>query len=330
MDAQVRNYVTQAQCDAEISYGHVIDTTLQDWTTMPLTLNSEFTDYPESADPNRQAPKWWLTSNLFGAEMVIGPDLQDYVSAPSSLMFKYTGSGGNQHLGGLTQGIALRNVLQTKGTYRLIFSYLSDDDSIIFMPFVRLVDAGGYIIGSKSFPTMEIGDSGDIWHIYDRMITFDSITEDAVALQLFIIFKRIKDGAFQLNIDDVDFHYGFDITSAPYRIPTFPSAVPPSLSTVFKRTTKGEGHVLVTRGGKIKHKGTIQFGNVPTAQLEKMKAAWAFEKGHRLNIESVLPHRANVTLPKELRFHWPGEEFDSTPSWSLEDKHHINVPLQEI
>lgn len=325
MNSQVRDYYTAAQSESGIAFAYVIDTELQDWTSMPLTLNSEFSDFPVLPDPNKQIPQYWQLSHNMGPDLVVAPDLNSYVTPPSAVKFRYDGTGGNLRRVGIRQSIPIRNILQTKGIYRLIFSFLSNDDSIIFYPLLEFLNADGVMVTRQPFPSLEIDDSGGAWHIYDRRVTFNDVAEDVAFVRLEIAFKRFKDGAFQLNLDSVDFHYGFDMV----RKPTFPSAIPPSLSTVFKRTIEGEGHILTTRGGSIKHIGAMQFGMVPKTQMERMKAVWAFMKGHRLNIKSVLPHRAGVTLPKELRFHWPGE-FDWAPTWSLENTFNINVPLQEI
>lgn len=325
MDSIERNFYTQGKISSSITFEYITDLTLQDWTTMPLMENYSFSDFPAAIDPGRQLPRFWELVNGFGANLTVEGDFSTFNSSPSSVKFEYNGSTGNQATVALRQTIEIRDVLQTKGTYRLIFYYLSDDDSIQLMPVLRFLNAKQQIVAQQVFTSNVIGDSAGTWRVYDKQVTFENVSADVVYLQLWLMFKRLKDGAFQLNLDDIDFHYGFDLT----RLPSFPSAIPQNISSVFKRTTEGEGIVFVTRGGTIKHIGSLDFSLLPQTQLEQMKAAFAFMKGHRLNVKSVMPHRAGVTLPDELRFMWP-ERFDWSPQTSSENRFNLSIPVQEI
>jgi len=320
-----RSYDVTAHLDTSIALSWVVDTTLEHWTTETLVQNSEFSDYKQQIGAQRNIPTFWSLQETFGSKLNIAADPSAFITSPNSVLFDYSGTGGKQRTVMLSQRIPLSKDIQTKGTYRLIFNYLTNDDGVEFFPFVRFLDSSGTILAQRTFLTAVVPDGNGEWGIYDQRVSFEQMSANAAFVELIIGVKRVKDGAFKVNLDSIDFHYSFNLQ----RIPAFPSTLTGKIASAFARTTLGKAVFATTRGGVSKRSGDISFAAIKKEQFEHLMAAWAFMAGHRLNVKAVIPHRAGVTLPDVFHFVWRSG-FNWGPSVIQETLYDLSLSIEEI
>jgi len=290
------------ESDFEIEY--VRKTVLHDWTTQTLVENASFTEFPEpgSAATNIY-PRFWEPWVIPGPPLTVKQATNIFHTAPSSLWFE--GSVACPIcVTGIKQTVPIVDVLQTEGIYRLMFYYRSDDDNISIIPKITFY---GDKTSTTYFPSLAVNDTGSSWKMYDEYVDINIGDNTIDEMELVIGISRKVSGAFNFYIDDVDFHYAFDITTAPNKPPGFPSATLRRIQNKFSCTTDQAGHKTILGDGIPKYKGSFDFYLIPEAQMGHLKAAHAFEMGHRLNVLTVWPHRVDVSLPEILWFYWIGD-----------------------
>ena len=268
---------------------------------MTLVENSDFSEFLAGGADPITPPRFWEGWTTCGPAMEIKRDDTVYESAPSSVVLE-GGTDCPAGTTGLKQKIRIRDVTQTSGIYRLIFYYFSSSGNIFLSPWIDFY-AGGVYKKTASFPANTILASSDAWRCYDDIVEIDINDPEIDEMELRIVIVKTTSGAFTFNIDDVDFHYAFNLARKPSR----PSLVIPDLATDFTRTVDRTGRMLVAGGGAKKLTGSFDFILISQDQMERLKAAFMFAKGHRFNTATIWPSLVNVTLPEILVFHWPGK-----------------------
>ena len=322
-----RNYDDNAFMYSECELAFETSVEYEDWTTMTLVENPNFSEFPSSSSSDAQIPRFWEGGHgLQGLE--IKKDSNYFLSEPSSVQFLYAGSEGLGALAWLKQTIKVTDIQQTSGMYRLLFYYQSSTEEIQICPYMEFLDEDGYQLSRIDFNTNQASTATSAWKVFDEQVEFDTLRSDIKYIRLVLQIQRLADGAFIFRIDDVDFHYGFDLDTAPNKIPSYPSAVPLTVSKDFGRTSDRTAYIKVLGDGNVKRRGTLTFNLIPETQLKHMKAAWAFQKGHRINIQNTIAHRVNVTMPQLLEFYWVND-FTWTPASSLENLFNMVIDIEE-
>ncbi|MBA7607894.1 hypothetical protein ES703_15063 [subsurface metagenome] len=278
---------------------------------MTLVENADFSQFPaEITSPSDVWPRFWEGWTDAGSAMEIKQSLSVYHSAPSALLFSGSSSCPACTVG-IKQSIPIKDNLQTSGIYRLMFYYKSSQSNIFICPQINFY---GDETSGVTFPLKAITTTSDAWKLYDEQVEIDLDDNTVTRMELVIMIARTAIGAFDFYMDDVDFHYAFNLAKPP----GFPSATPPTLAPVFSRTSDRGGHLILVGEGNVKHRGAFNFYLISEAQMKKLKAAWTFMKGHRLNVSTVWPHRVDVNLPSSLAFQWPDKVFNFEPATMAE------------
>lgn len=254
--------------------------------------------------------------------MEIKQSLSVYHSAPSALLFSGSSSCPSCTVA-IKQSIPIKDVLQTSGIYRLMFHFKSSQPNIFICPQINFY---GDETSGVTFPLKAITTTSDAWKLYDEQVEIDLDDNTVTRMELIIGIARTASGAFDFYMDDVDFHYAFNLAKPP----GFPSATPPTLAPVFSRTSDREGHLILVGEGNVKHRGAFNFYLISEAQMKLLKAAWTFMKGHRLNVSTVWSHRVDVNLPASLAFQWPDKAFNFEPATMAENLFTGKVTVEGI
>ena len=312
-----RDIITRCRGTITHVLGFAVNTDLDDWTTKSLLTNASF------SESENEQPYGWVLSNNFGEGLGVKVDNQTYYTSPLSLKIKYEGTTGRGRYVSLYQNIPIQDILQVNGKFRLLFRYKTNDSGITIKPIIILLNKDKQQLGNFPLTSKDLLNSA-LWNVYDCRIPVTSSSSKVKYLQLMLLITRNKDGAFQLNLDDLDFHYYFSIDYPP----TFPSAVGATISTVFSRLMNGKGFAFYPNEGKSKLQGTLDFAAISLEQFKHLRAAYMFHAGHRLNVKSVMSHRADVSFPSLLSFDWTGG-FVWSPSSMDETRFDVTVALEE-
>lgn len=305
------NFHDDCRVESGFNVAFVKRIALHDWTTLTLVENADFTQFPaEVSSPSDAWPRFWEGWTDAGSAMEIKQSGSVYHSAPSALMFSGSTDCPSCTVG-IKQSIPIKDVLQTSGIYRLMFYYEASQSNIYICPQINFY---GNETSAVVFPLQSVTTTGTAWRMYDEQVEIDLGDNTVTRMELVIMIAHTASGAFDFYIDDVDFHYAFNLAKPP----GFPSATPPTLAPVFSRTADRKGHILLVGEGNTKHIGAFNFFLISEAQMENLKAAWTFMKGHRLNVSTVWPHRVDVNLPSSLSFHWPDKAFNFEPATTAE------------
>ncbi len=293
------NAVTQCAVSSEFDVGFTTATDFHDWTTQTLVENSQFSEFPGVIEVSSDAyPRFWNAESSAGPTVEIKQSESIYYSDPSSVVIQGSSSCPQNIYAQISQSIPIHDILQTTGTYRLIFYYRSNVANIVVAPRIKFYTSTGEL--TAQYPAVSTISSGSTWKLYDDVVEIDVDDASITSMDLILRIYKTASGAFSFYMDDVDFHYAFDLD----KVPGFPSVSPRKIPHKFGRTADRVGYQTILGGGVPKLRGDFDFYLITEAQLKLLKAAWTFQRGHRLNVESIWPWRTDVSMPSLLWFHW--------------------------